>query len=217
MTAQQTISGAKSFNSEWLPALAQSQGFVLDALETNRAGRYTEEQVQLIELRGRKFLNRKNRGAWGALGISAIGFLFTLMAVSLPSPRILGAVTGPGTAVQFTAPLISLVLLVIGSLVLRSSWRWWQSLRADLKQHKIACVEGQVTLKGPSLTDYMLISQKLPQNPPPDQFAYVVHGVSLRVDPQAWFAFRGAAWAECRFRVYYVPSCNWPVNMDPIV
>jgi hypothetical protein len=49
MTAQQTISGAKSFNSDWLPALARSQGFVLDALETNRAGRYTEEQVQLIE------------------------------------------------------------------------------------------------------------------------------------------------------------------------
>jgi hypothetical protein len=59
--------------TDWLPALAQSQGFLLDALEANRAGRYTEAQVQILELRGRFLLNRKTRGAWGALGCSLIG------------------------------------------------------------------------------------------------------------------------------------------------
>ena len=68
------------------------------------------------------------------------------------------------------------------------------------------------------LGDYAVSDQE-PQNPThvrfSDRFAYIVDGVSFHVDPQAWFAFQGP-WTESRFRIYYVPCCNWIVNMEPI-
>ena len=229
----------------WLPSLAQSQGFLLDALEANRGGRYTDAQVRLLELRGRSLLRQGLSPAFGALGISLIGFLFTLFAASVSFP---GVAIGPGAGTVFTALLTSLAFLVSGVFVLRSAYRPWQRLRADLKQQKIVSVEGQVTLKGPPtdalavsnsivghkegrapvrgilaafllLGDYALSGQQhqAPTHVPfSDQFAYIVDGVSFRVDPQAWFAFQGP-WTESRFRIYYVPCCNWIVNMEPIV
>ena len=43
----------------------------------------------------------------------------------------------------------------------------------------------------------------------------MVNGVIFRVHPKAYSAFLGS-WADSRFRVYYVPSCNSIVNMEPI-
>ena len=150
---------------------------------------------------------------------------------------------------MFTALLASLALLVAGVFVLRSAYRPWQRLRADLQQQKIVSVEGQVTLKGPPtealdlsnsivgqkegrarvrgilavfflLADFAVSSEETPKAyvrvPFSDRFAYIVDGVSFKVDPQAWCAFQGP-WTESRFRIYYVPCCNWIVNMEPIV
>jgi hypothetical protein len=225
--------------------LAQSQGFLLDALDANRAGRYTDAQVRLLEVRGRSLLREGLSPAFGALGISLIGFLFTLLAASVSFPRV---AIGPGAGTVFTALLTSLAFLVSGVFVLRTAYRPWRRLRADLQQQKIVSVEGQVTLKGPPtdalalshsivghkegrafgrgilaafllLGDYALSGQqhqKPTHVPFSDRFAYIVDRVSFRVDPQAWFAFQGP-WTESRFRIYYVPCCNWIVNMEPIV
>jgi hypothetical protein len=129
---------------DWLPMLAQSQGFLLDALDANRAGRYTDAQVRLLEARGRSQLGQGRTPAFGVLGMSLIGFLFTLYAASESSP---GFPIGPGAV--FTYFLGSLAFLVAGGFALRSAYRPWRSLRADLQQQKIVSVEGQVTLKGP--------------------------------------------------------------------
>lgn len=205
-------SSALRSSPDWLPKLARSQGLLIDALEANRAGRYTDAQVQLLERRGRSVLKRGATPALGALGISSIGFLSTLGVAS--RSRDSGVVTGPGPEFLFTAPLVSLILMVVGCFVLRPAWRSWQNLRADLRQNRISFVEGQVTLKGPALVDY--ISSKRPENlAMQERYAYMVNGVIFRVDPKAYSAFPGS-WADSRFRVYYVPSCNWIVNMEPI-
>jgi hypothetical protein len=236
---------------DWLPMLAQSQGFLLDALDANRAGRYTDAQVRLLEARGRSLLGQARTSAFGPLGMGLILFLFALVAPSLRQtfPGTTIPPIGPGAGTVFTALLASLALLVAGVFVLRSAYRPWRSLRADLQQQKIVSVEGQVTLKGPPtealdlsnsivgqkegrarvrgilavfflLADFAVSSEETPKTyvrvPFSDRFAYIVDGVSFKVDPQAWCAFQGP-WTESRFRIYYVPCCNWIVNMEPIV
>lgn len=216
MIPMRDLSLAPSFCIEWLPTLAQSQGFLVDALDANRSGRYSEAQVQLLELRGRRLLKRKSGPALVALGISLIGFLFTLFVASLPRPQIPGVVTGPDRSVLFTAPLISVALLVIASFVLRSCWRAWRSLRADLAQPHIAYIDGEMTLAGPSLLEYAFASETATKVPMWERYAYIVRDVSFQVDPRAWFAFKEGPWTKSRFRVYYVPSCRWIVNMEPV-
>ena len=193
--------------------------------------------------RGRSQLGQGRTSAFGPLGMGLILFLFTLVAPSLSSP---GFPIGPGAV--FTYFLGSLAFLVAGGFALRSAYRPWRSLRADLQQQEIVSVEGQVTLKGPPtealdlsnrivghkegrgrvrailavffLLGDVAVSSQERQNSPhlrfSDRFAYIVDGVSFQVDPQAWFAFQGP-WTESRFRIYYVPCCNWIVNMEPIV
>jgi hypothetical protein len=196
------MSSALRTLSNWLPNLAQSQGFLPDALDANRAGRYTDAQVRMIKLRGWSLLRKGISPALGALGISLIGFLFTLFAASSPFPQrqVPGVVIGPGREILFMVPLISLTFLVIGSFVLRSAWRSWQTLRTDLQRNNIAFVEGPVTLK--FLQDPLL----------------AVQGVNFVVDQRAFLAFRGpwAGTTASRFRIYYVPRYNWMVNVEPL-
>ena len=142
-------SNAEQFHPEWLAALAESQGFLLAALDANRAGRYDQAQLRILEDRGRRILKHKLSPAVVLAGISIVGFLFTLAALSLPRPQVPGITTGPGAGILIMAVVISVVMLVIGLLLLRSGWRWWQHLKEDLKRNRIAVVEGFVVRSGP--------------------------------------------------------------------
>jgi len=233
-------SNTKRAYPDWLPTLAQSQGFQLDALDANRAGRYSAEQVQLLERRGRSIMEREAPSAYGALAIGVLLTLFLFLAGGIAST---GVLREPGAgAMLLMALLVPLFMLFAGGLALRSIRRSWQNLRTDLMQHPVACVEGPLILQGPPPAEAclnfnpvagkagravqilsigagaLLYEMNRPRMQQHDstwgKYFYIVDGVAFEVNPQAWFGL--AQCAGCRFRVYYVPSYKWIVNMEPM-
>jgi hypothetical protein len=101
-----SASNAEQFHPEWLAALAESQGFLLAALDANRAGRYDQAQLPMLEDRGRHVLKHKLSPALVLAGISIVGFLFTLASLSFPRQQVPGITTGPGAGILIMAVLI---------------------------------------------------------------------------------------------------------------
>jgi hypothetical protein len=228
-----TSGTAKPVHPEWLIKLAESQGFLLEALEANRAGHCTNAQLRLLEARGRGAVKEKRRPLFGLLGIGVFGFLATAALSSplawacwlsmwlmgrttcisrafpdLPAP---GVEMGPSKSVLTTMSFISAAALVTGILMLRSAGRWRRRLQDGLEQNRLASVEGQVILEHESAFEWTSDPFSVPSSA---NYTYVVQGLRFQILPQHWYAFQGP-WATLRFRVYYMPGCNWIVNMEP--
>lgn len=224
---------------DWMPTLAQAQGFLLDALDANRAGRYSQEQVDLLERRGRSIMQAQAPTAYGLLGISLIGFLLVFFGGAMALEQ--GVVPGPEWCLT---PLSPLALLVFGGLALRSIRRPWQNLRRDLMQNRLACVEGPLSLQGPPpaeacrtfelaagqerssiykqlvrvLLAFLFYEMSRPSMHAHDstwgKYFCTVEDITFEVNPQAWCLL--TPFAGSRVRVFYVPGYKWIVNMEPM-
>jgi hypothetical protein len=204
----QTKPGVRtSSQPEWLAPFAEANGFLLDALDENRARRYSDAQVQVLEQRGRSELRRGLRPAWAALAISLAGFFSALFISSPCHPQIPGVVTSPQPWAGTSAKWISFALLCIGLLVARSEYRYWRELRTELREHRICKLKGPVT----SRSDFPWEG-----SPGANTFYYYeLWGASFQIDQKAFAAFQELP-PNSQFQAYYVPSRMWLVNMEPI-
>jgi hypothetical protein len=202
---------AKQRHPEWLIKLAESQGFLLEALEANRGGHCTTPQLRLLEARGRGAVKEKRLPLLGLFGISVVGFLATAALSSFPHSPVLGVEFGPPKSVLTMMLFGSAAALVTGVLMWRSASRWRRRLQEDLQQNHLWYVEGRVILEHESAFEWTSDPVSVPS---PASYTYVVQGVRFQIPQQQWCAFQGP-WATLRFRVYYVPGCNWIVNMEP--
>jgi hypothetical protein len=190
-----------------LTRLAEANGFLLDALDANRAGRYTHAQVAAIELSGRQELRRKLRGAWGALGAGLIALLFFMFAAGFNQRPMPGITSGPDPWVATGAKWLSIILCGAALLVFRAAFRSWRKLRTELRNGRIATQEGPVVSRS-----------EFPYSDNPSagtHYLYEIGGTAFYVNRKAHLEFQNLG-PTCDFRAYYVPSRMWLVNMEPI-
>lgn len=196
----------KSYPPEWLPTLTQASGFLFESLEANRAGLYSGAQKLALKARGRREFHQSVRPAWGAIGVSLLGFLSALFLSALPKSPLPGIVSGPEPWVRTAAKLLSLILLCIGLLVLGTSLRRQRMLRKELEGDRIAVLQGPMT----SRSDFAYSDDPAART----SYHVEISGVSFEVDGKAYTALQRGP-SGCAVRAYYLPSRMWLVNLEP--